>query len=176
MQVEWSEDVQVPLVQCLIQWWLGQPTAGLLPGLPDWCWVGLVYQPNWWLLSVWTQCLMSCPSSVLLMIAACRTGWPGLGQSLLLLLGQICHLRPYLPQLAPVRCVGGGGIVPPSLVEISCISKQYQVPGQSGVGFLTGDWDGEQEGVLPNASVSSGPFWPFGCMRVWPSIWILTPD
>ena len=51
---------------------------------------------------------------------------------------------------------GGGGGVPPSLVEITCISKQYQVSGQSGVHFLTGDWDGEWEAALPNASVSSG--------------------
>ena len=31
-------------------------------------------------------------------------------------------------------------------------------------------------GVLPNASVSSGPFWLLGGVKVWPSVWILTPD
>ena len=35
-----------------------------------------------------------------------RTKWPGLGWSLLLLLGQICHLRPCLPLLTPARHVG----------------------------------------------------------------------
>ena len=37
-------------------------------------------------------------------------------------------------------------LVPQSLVEITCISKQYQVSGQSGIGFLTRDWGGEWEG------------------------------
>ena len=45
---------------------------------------------------------------------------------------------------------GGGGIIPPSLVEITCISKQYWVSEQSGVSFLTWDWDGEHDGVLPD--------------------------
>ena len=35
--------------------------------------------------------------------------------------------------------------------------------------------DGECDGVLPNASGSSGPFWPLGGVRVWPSVWILIP-
>ena len=56
-------------------------------------------------------------------IAAHRTGWPCLGQSLLLQLGWICHPRSCLPQPVPARCMGG--VVPPSLVEITCISKQY---------------------------------------------------
>ena len=71
---------------------------------------------------------------------------------------------------------GSGGLVPPSLVEITCIPKQYQVSGWLGVGFLTRDWDGEYHGVLQNASVSSGPFWPFGDVRVWPPVWMLTLD
>ena len=70
----------------------------------------------------------------------------------------------------------GGGVVSPSLVDITHISKQYQVPGQSGVGFLTGNWDGEWEGVLPNAFASSGPFWLLGGVRMWPSVWMLPPD
>ena len=65
----------------------------------------------------------------------------------------------------------GDGVVPPSLVEITPISKKYKVSGKSGVGFLTRVWDGEREGALPNASVSSGPFQPLGGVRVWPSVW-----
>ena len=60
------------------------------------------------------------------------------------------------------QACGGGGVIPPSLVEITCIFKQYQASDWSGVGFLASDWDGECDGVLPNASVSSGPFWPLG--------------
>ena len=71
-------------------------------------------------------------------------------------------------------CEGGGVTLPPS-VEVTCISKQYQDTGQSGVGFLAGDWDGECNGVLPNASGSSGSFQPTGGVRVWPSVCILTP-
>ena len=48
---------------------------------------------------------------------------------------------------------GGGGATLPSLVKVTCIPKQYQVSGQSGIGFLARDWDGECDGVLPNASI-----------------------
>ena len=72
------------------------------------------------------------------------------------------------------QACGGGGVISPSLVKI--IYKQYQVSGQSGVCFLARDWDGEWEGVFPIASVSSGPFWPLGGVRVWPLVWTLTPD
>ena len=107
MQVEWSKDIQALLVWCIFWWWLGQSTAGLHPGLLDWHWIGLVCQPNWWLLTAWRWCLMPHPSSVLLlMIATHKTGWPNLGLSLWLLLGWICHLRPCLPQLVPGRHVG----------------------------------------------------------------------
>ena len=45
---------------------------------------------------------MPCPSSVLLLMTAThRTGLPDPGWSLWLLLGQLCHLKPCLPQLAP---------------------------------------------------------------------------
>ena len=72
---------------------------------------------------------------------------------------------------------GGGGVVPTSLVKITCISKQYHISGWSGAGFLTtGDWDGEQDEVLPNASVSSMPFWPPCGVRVCPSVWMTTPN
>ena len=64
-------------------------------------------------------------------------------------LGQICHLRACLPQPVPARHVWGGGVVPPSSVEITSISKQYWVSGQSGVCFPTRDWDGEWHEVLP---------------------------
>ena len=38
---------------------------------------------------------------LLLMTVTHRTGWPDLGLSLWVLLGQLCHLIPCLPQLAP---------------------------------------------------------------------------
>ena len=60
-----------------------------------------------------------------------------------------------------------------SSVEITCISKQYRVSGWSGVGFLARDWDGECDGVFPNASGSSGPFQPHVGVRVWPSVRML---
>ena len=143
IQVEWNKDAWVLWVQCDIWWWLGQSTGSLHPGSLGWHWAGLVYQPNQWLLTVWMWLLAPHPSSVfLLKIATHRTGRLGLGQSLLLLLDRICHLGPCLPQLVHARHMGGGGVVPPSSVGITCISKQYQVPGQSGVGFLAGDWDG----------------------------------
>ena len=56
------------------------------------------------------------------------------------------------------QACGGGGIGSLSLVEVTFISKQYQVSGWSGMGFLTRDGDGDQDGALPNASVSSGSF------------------
>ena len=60
------------------------------------------------------------------------------------------------------------------LVEITCISKQYWVSGQSG--FLTGDWDGDWDGVLPNASGSSGTFWlQFMGWRCGPPSGLLVP-
>ena len=47
--------------------------------------------------------LAPCPSSVLLLMTIThRTGWPNLGLSLWLLLGQLCCLTPCLPQLLPV--------------------------------------------------------------------------
>ena len=49
---------------------------------------------------------MPCPGSVLLLMTITHgTGWPNLGLSLWLLLGQLCHLTPYLPQLAPAMHV-----------------------------------------------------------------------
>ena len=58
-------------------------------------------------------------------------------------------------------------------METTCISKQYQVSGQSGADVLAGDWDWEHDGALPNTSGSSGPFWPLVAVRVWPSVQIL---
>ena len=68
---------------------------------------------------------------------------------------------------------GGGGITLSSSVEITCISKQYEVLGWSGVGFLARDWDRERDGALPNTSGSSRPFQLLVWVRVWPSVWIL---
>ena len=78
-----------------------------LPGLLDWHWAGLVYQPNWWPLIVWTCHLLSCPSSVLLLkIAFHRRGWPDQGLSPLLLSGPISSLRACPPPQVLARCVG----------------------------------------------------------------------
>ena len=74
------------------------------------------------------------------------------------------------------QACGGGGVVPPSSVEVTWISKQYWVSGQSGVCLLTRDWNGECDEVLPDASISSGPIWPFSGVRVWSSIWMVAPN
>ena len=68
------------------------------------------------------------------------------------------------------QACGDDGVVPPFAVEITCISKQYQVSGWSGVCLPAGDWDGEWDGTLPDASHSLGPFQPFSGVRVWSSI------
>ena len=91
-------------------------------------------------------------------------------------------VRPDLPSQGMSSTTGvcqvceGSVVVPPFLVEITCISKQYRVSGQSGVCFFARDWDGEWDEVLPNASVSSRPFWPLGGVRAGPSVWATTPD
>ena len=69
-----------------------------------------------------------------------------------------------------------GGIALSSSVEITCISKQYKVSGQLGVGFLARDWDGECDGALPNTSGSYRPFQPLVGVRMWPSVWILISE
>ena len=82
-------------------------------------------------------------------------------------------VRPALPSHTMSSTIGtchvcdGGGAALSSLVEITCISRKYQVSWQ--FGFLTRDWEGEWDGTLPNAPGSSGPFWLFGEVRVWPS-------
>ena len=158
VQAEWHEDVQVLCVWCIIWWWLGWSTAGLHSGIQDWHWAGLVYQPNQWFLTAWMWHLMPHLSSVLLLkIAAHRTGWPSLGQSLLLLLSQICHLGQYLPQLAPARHVGWCSS--PIFSRDHLYFQPIPIPGQSGVGFLTGVWDGEWKGALPNTSVLFRAIW-----------------
>ena len=63
-----------------------------------------------------------------------------------------------------------------SSVEITWISDQYWVLGQSGISLLTGDWDRECDRVLLDASISSGPFQPFSGVRVWPSNWTVAPE
>ena len=91
----------------------------------------------------------------------------------------MASIRQALPSHTMSSTIGachacdGGGAALSSSMEITCISSQYQVSGQ--LGFLTGDWDGDQDGVLPNTSGSLGPFWLLGGVRVWPSSWILVP-
>ena len=57
-----------------------------------------------------------------------------------------------------------------------CISRQCLVLGKLGNSLLAGDQDGKREGALPNASISSGSFWPLDDMETWPSVWRLIPD
>ena len=118
--------------------------------------------------------LMPYPGSVLLiMTITCRKGWPNLVLSLGHLLGQLCHLAPCLPQLAPAMHV----------MEVVLLFHLWWrspvFPGntksQGGQVSLTGDWDGDQDGVLPNVFGSSGPFQQHGGVRMWPSFWILVP-
>ena len=175
-QVEWNEGDQALLVWYVLQWWLGWSTASHHPDLLVWYWVGLVHQPNWWCLTKWMQCLTPYLSSVLLLMTAShRTEWPNLGQSLWLLLGQLCHLKPCLPQLVPAM----HEVVVVSLSHFWWRSLAFPHNTKSQAShllvFLSRDWDGECDGVLPNASGSSGPFWPLGGVRVWPSVWILIP-
>ena len=91
----------------------------------------------------------------------------------------MASVRPILPSqnisstIAACHVCGGGGIALPSSVKTTCISKQYQVSGQSGAGVLPGDWDRQYDGALLNSSGSSGPFWPTVGVRVWPSVQIL---
>ena len=62
------------------------------------------------------------------------------------------------------------------MVKVTCIPKQYLVPGGSGDGNLSGDLDGEWEETLPDNPISSRPSQPLGDAGVWPSIWRSTPD
>ena len=97
--------------------------------------------------------------------------WPGLVT--------MASVKPALPSHTMSSMIGtchicvGGSDAPSSSVETICISRQYQVSGQ--LGFLTGDWDSDQDGVFPNGSGSSGPFQLLGGVRAWPSFWILVP-
>ena len=72
----------------------------------------------------------------------------------------------------------GGSITLSSSVEITCISKQYQVSGQSG--FLAGDWDDDWDWALLNTSGFLGPFWLGHSIRqplTWKQwLWIETLD
>ena len=54
--------------------------------------------------------------------------------------------------------------------ETTGLPKQYWVPGGPGDGDLSGDLDGEWEGTLPDAPISTEPSQPLGDMVVWPSI------
>ena len=75
-----------------------------------------------------------------------------------------------------VKTWGDRGAAPLSSVKVTHIPRQYWVSGQPGNSHLSRDWDGEWEGVLPEAPISSRPFWPLGDVMVQPSIWRLAPD
>ena len=114
-------------------------------------------------------------SVLLLMITAHKTGWPGPGPVTTASIQLDLPSHTLSSMTDACQACGGGGVTLQSWVDVTCISKQYQVSSQSCVGFLAGDWDGECNGVLPNASGSSGPFQLLGVVRLWPSVWILTP-
>ena len=67
-------------------------------------------------------------------------------------------------------------MAPVSSVNVRYIPRECQVSGQLGDGFLTRDQDGEQEGALPNAPVSSSFLQPLDGIGVWPSVWRLAPN
>ena len=71
------------------------------------------------------------------------------------------------------QACGFGGVDAPSTVKVAWISKQYRVLGWSGISLLARNWDGECAGV---PHVCSGPYWLFGGVRVWPSVWVVGPD
>ena len=91
-------------------------------------------------------------------------------------------VRPILAQRSTsstkgaVQAWGSGGTAPVTLVNVTCISRQYLVLGWLGGGLLVGDQDGEQEGELPNAPISLGSFQLWDGMSTWPSFWRLAPD
>ena len=91
----------------------------------------------------------------------------------------MASIRPGLPSqtmsctIGACHAWGSGGTNLSFSVDITCISKQYQVSGWLSFGFLARDQDGECDGALPNASWLSWPFWPFVSVRVWPLVWIL---
>ena len=92
-------------------------------------------------------------------------------------------VRPDLPSWSMYSITGtcqacgeGGSVAPPSSVKITWISKQCQVSGQPGICPFARNWDGEWDGALPDAFISSRPFQLFFGVRVWPSIWMITPD
>ena len=87
------------------------------------------------------------------MIATHKTGWPCLDQLLWLLSGWICHLDPCLPLLVLAMCEA-------VVVLLSHLQwKSLVFPNNTeSLGSLARDWDGEHDGVLPNASGSSEPF------------------
>ena len=91
-------------------------------------------------------------------------------------------VRPVLPCQSmssitgAIQTWGSRGAAPISLVRVTSIPRQYWVSGQPGNSCLAGDWDGEWEGALPDAPVSSRPFWLLGGVRVQTSVWRLAPD
>ena len=98
-----------------------------------------------------------------------RTAQPCL--SLQLQWDLLCHCKACPPLQVPSK----HEMVEVSLASITCIPRQCQVSGWQGDSFLTGDQDGEWEGSLPNAPISSGSSWPLDGMGEWPSVWRLAP-
>ena len=110
-----------------------------------------------------------------LKITAYRSGWPGLGQSLILLLGQICHLRPCLPQHAPARCVGWWWCSFPFFHRDHLYFQIILSLRVVRCWFLNGDWDGEQEGCYQCLCLFRAIVAAWWCEGV-ALVWMLAPD
>ena len=153
-----NQPLPFPQAYCLALSWACLPTQLMVS---DMCECGIL-----WLAQA---------KSLLLEITLHRKGQPNLGLSPPLLWGRFAISEHVLQPQVLARYVG---VMVCSSVcsRDKWISRQYQVSGWSGICFLMGDWDDEQDKTLPNASISLGPLWPFGGVRVWPSFWMITPD
>ena len=70
----------------------------------------------------------------------------------------------------------GGGTVPHSSVNVTCISRQCFIIGQLDCSLLAMDQEGKWEGELPDASDSHRSFALWDGTSTWPSIWRSAPD
>ena len=105
-----------------------------------------------------------------------KKGLPYLGPLPWLLWGLFLAWWSISSTKGAVQAWGSGGTAPVSLVNVTCIPKQCLVLGWLGGSLLAGDQYGEQEGELPDTPISSGSFWLWDGMSMWPSIWRLAPD
>ena len=136
--VEWNKGIPALLVWWVLWWWLGWSTAlALTQAYQIGTKLGLFANPANG--SQQHECAVLCltqASVLLLMIAVCRTGQPQPGPV------TTASVKLDLPSwtmssiTGTCQACGGGGVALPSLVEVTCIFKQYWVSGQSVVSFL----------------------------------------